>query len=165
MIIQIYEIQTPAEAEKMIAAGVNHIGSVLAGPKNGKQPDLLKTIRQASAAGAKSSLIPLFDDVDAISRALDWYRPDIIHFCHSVFDCKGAWEHWCGRLMSMQATIRQRFPETAIMRSIPVPPPGMGRDLPVLELARHFEPLSDFFLTDTLLMGQTAKDIVSALKT
>lgn len=152
MIIQIYEIQTLAEAEKMLKSGADHIGSVLTSLENWKEPELLETIGHVSSSGAISSLIPLFDDVDVLSAAIDYYRPDIIHFCHSVFDGPGQWEHLCGKLLSVQATVKQRFPEVAIMRSVPIPPPGAGRDIPVLELARHFEPLSDYFLTDTLMV-------------
>jgi len=156
LIVQIYEIQTPREAAAMAELGVDHIGSVLTAADDWKQPRLWQTIREVAAAGAKSSLIPLFDDMDAISAALDYYQPDMIHFCHTVLDAPEGWEPWCGRLMSMQATVKQRFPGIAVIRSIPVPPPGMGGDFPVLELARHFEPLSDFFLTDTLLLENNA---------
>jgi len=37
------------------------------------------------------------------------------------------------------------------MRSIPIPEPGKEDRFPVMKLARIFEPVSDFFLTDTLL--------------
>ena len=56
----------------------------------------------------------------------------------------------------MQATIKERFPGIAVMRSIPVPPPGAADRLPITEVARHFEMLTDYFLIDTLLMaGET----------
>ncbi|MCF8112124.1 MAG: hypothetical protein K9J85_11640 [Desulfobacteraceae bacterium] len=152
MIVQIYEIQDPREAEKMVSLGVDHVGSVLADADELKKPQLREAVSAAVKGGAKSSLIPLINDMDLISSALDYYRPHIVHFCNSVFDSAGGWEHLCGRLMAMQATVRQRFPQIAIMRSIPVPPPGQGANLPVLEIAAHFEPLTDYFLIDTVIM-------------
>jgi phosphoribosylanthranilate isomerase len=151
MIIQIYEIQTLPEAEKVLELGADHIGSVLTSSESWKQPELLETIKHVLASGARSSLIPLFDDMDIISSAIDYYQPDIVHFCHSIFDGSDQWEPLCGRLLSMQATIKHRFPQISIMRSIPIAPPGAGHSFPVMELARHLEPLSDYFLTDTLL--------------
>lgn len=152
MIVQIYEIQNPREAEEMIALGVDHIGSVLTDAGELKKPQLRETISATAGSGAKSSLIPLINDMDIVSSALDYYRPHIVHFCQSVFEPAGQWEHLCGRLMSMQATVKQRFPQMAIMRSIPVPPPGEGGKLPVFEIAAHFEPLTDYFLIDTIIL-------------
>ncbi|MFW5958118.1 MAG: phosphoribosylanthranilate isomerase [Desulfosalsimonas sp.] len=136
----------------MVCLGVDHIGSVLTDAEELKKPQLRETISAASGSGAKSSLIPLINDMDLISSALDYYRPHILHFCQSVFDSAGHWEQLCGRLMSMQATVKERFPQIAVMRSIPVPPPGEGGNFPVLEIAAHFEPLTDYFLVDTVMM-------------
>ncbi|MFP4572774.1 MAG: phosphoribosylanthranilate isomerase [Desulfobacterales bacterium] len=152
MIIQIYEIQNPGEAGEMISLGVDHIGSVLTGEREIKMPQLRETIFAAAKGGAKTSLIPLINDIDLISSAIDYYRPHIVHFCQSIFGANLQWEPVCGRLMSMQATVKERFPQIDIMRSIPVPPPGAGRDLPVFEAASHFEPLTDYFLVDTIIM-------------
>ncbi len=152
MIVQIYEIQTPGEAEEMIALGVDHIGSVLTGADHWKSAELRETVSVTNESGSKSSLILLSDDIDLMSRALDYYRPGIIHLCQSIFEAPERWEHVCGRLMSMQATLKERFPQIDVMRSVPVPPSGVGLHLPVLEVARHFEPLTDYFLIDTLIM-------------
>jgi phosphoribosylanthranilate isomerase len=45
MIVQIYEIQTPADAEAVIDQGVNHVGSVILGKKDWKDETLLDTVR------------------------------------------------------------------------------------------------------------------------
>ncbi|MBS3731567.1 MAG: hypothetical protein KGY42_01560 [Desulfobacterales bacterium] len=150
MIIQVYEIQAPREAEEMISLGVDHVGSVITEAGGSRQ--VRDTIRLVAESGAKSSLIPLFSDMDQISAVLDEYRPDIVHFCQGVFDETEDWATRCGRLISMQATVKERFPEIAVMRSIPVPPPGPADHLPITELAGHFELLTDYFLIDTLLM-------------
>ncbi len=151
MIVQIYEIQTPAEAETMIKIGVDHVGSVLLEASRWKNRDILDTVRTVRRSGAKSSLIPLFGNADRISSVLDYYRPDIVHFCDSVIDDHTGWEAACGRMISVQATIRERFPEIAIMRSVPVPLPGEMLPVPMTVFARYFEPLTDYFLTDTYL--------------
>ena len=66
MIIQIYEIQTPQEAEKCIKLGVNHIGSVILSLDAWRDPLIRETVHLSRGTGAKSSLIPLFLDSDAI---------------------------------------------------------------------------------------------------
>ena len=54
MIVQIYEIQTPAEAETMIELGVDHIGSVILKP-----PDSAKTALKETVAAVQSAAIEL----------------------------------------------------------------------------------------------------------
>ena len=44
------------------------------------------------------------------------------------------------------------------MRSIPIAPPSMSHLVPTLELAKVFEPTSDYFLTDTLLVSDPQGD-------
>ena len=161
MIVQIYEIQTPAEAEAMIEMGVNHVGSVVPDAERWKNMEVLNTIRITAQSESKSSLILLFNGVDRISLALDFYRPDIIHFCDTVFEPLDQWEATVGKMISLQATVKERFPEIAIMRSIPVPPAGKALPLPISVFARYFEPLTDYFLTDTYLtpeIGQATAD-------
>ncbi len=159
MIVQIYEIQTPHEAEAMVSIGIDHVGSVILDADRWKVPEILDTVKEVRQSGAKSSLIPLFADVDRISFALDYYRPDIVHFCDAVIDDPVGWEAACGRMISVQATIKERFPEIAVMRSIPLPLQGEALPVPVLVLARYFEPLSDYFLTDTYLTQAHAQPV------
>jgi phosphoribosylanthranilate isomerase len=150
MIVQIYEIQTPVEADQMIALGVDHVGSVLVSRTTWRQPLIRETVREVQAAGRVSSLIPLFSDFDGVARALDYYRPDIVHFCDALPVGAGTQ----GRLAAFvagQQRVREAFPEIRIMRSIPVPPDGRGRSADILSLAAAFEAVSDYFLTDTLL--------------
>ncbi len=92
MIVQIYEIQTPREAEKCIEAGVDHIGSVILSERDWRLPDLRETIRVCDGTGVKNSIIPLFRDVDRISRALDYYRPGLVHLCESLTDEQGVYK-------------------------------------------------------------------------
>lgn len=145
--VQIYEIQTAGEAEAVVALGVDRVGSVVLSAADWKQPELKGTIAHVRACGARSSLIPLYRDEDAIARTLDYHQPDIVHFCDTLDD------EVCAQLIELQFRVKQRFPEIAIMRSIPIGAAGNADQVPSLEWARRLEPATDEFLTDTLLLG------------
>ncbi len=156
LIVQIYEIQTEAEAELVLATDVDHIGSVVLSEEHWKDSHLRSAITLVGRAGKKSSLIPLFSDLNMICRCLDYYRPNIIHFCESIsLDTLRLKE--IERLIHIQATVRHCYPEIAIMRSIPIFEPGKGESFQVLSLAKHLEPYSDYFLTDTILNSNSGK--------
>jgi len=156
--VQIYEIQTPPEAEKLIRLGVDHIGSVVESHESWKVPLILDTVRTIRDAGARSSLIPLFDDLDALSFMLDYYRPDIVHFCEALALEEDLGKN-CEKFVFLQKSIKRRFPEVEIMRSVPISQSGVPEHGDTLEMARLFEPVSDYFLTDTLLV-KTSGSIV-----
>lgn len=151
MIVQVYEIQSLTEAEAMMSLGVDHIGSVLTDADNWRDIDVRETIRFVAEKGARSSLIPLFNTPDTVFSALDYHRPQIVHFCETLVgsDCGPA---EIDRLIALQTAVRDRFPNIAIMRSVPIAETGFGDRVPSLDLARRFEPVSDYFLTDTLLV-------------
>jgi phosphoribosylanthranilate isomerase len=150
MIVQVYEIQTAEEARLMIDLGVDHIGTVLLPEEQLHSSRLKAVVDTVQAAGRKSSLIPLFSDTDRIARTIDFYRPDIIHFCEAL--------PWGGRnqhgvldeTVKRQTWVRQAFPWIEIMRTIPIYKDDAGKEA-VLEMAALFAPISDWFLTDTLL--------------
>ncbi len=147
-LVQIYEIQTAQEAEKMVSLGVDHIGSVLLSADQWRDTRILDTIRTVQGCGAKSSLIPLFTDIDLISAAIEFYQPDIIHFCESLrVDSESI-----SAAVERQQVIRRRFMQLDIMRSIPIARQGSAENAGSIELAGILEPFSDWFLTDTLLV-------------
>ncbi|RLB42217.1 MAG: hypothetical protein DRH12_06195 [Deltaproteobacteria bacterium] len=150
MIIQIYEIQTPWEAEKCIKVGVDHIGSVILSQEEWRVPDVKTVVELAQGAGKKSSLIFLFSDDQTIFKALDYYRPNIVHFCESLTDHTGKTVS-LHRFLKKQESIKRLFPEIQIMRSIPIAPESYNPRPLSLEIAQKFEPVTDFFLTDTWL--------------
>jgi phosphoribosylanthranilate isomerase len=150
IIVQIYEVQDPFEAEALIEIGVDRIGSVIVSETDWKIPEVKATIRQVRAASAKSSLIPLFNSLESVIYTLDYYQPDIVHFCESLVDEKDIWDY-CRRLSRLQNEVKDRFPQIKIMRSIPIAQSGKHNTVPTLELAGWFEPVSDIFLTDTIL--------------
>lgn len=148
MIIQIYEIQTPNEAEKCIELGVNHIGSVILSLDEWRVPLLRETVRLSEGTGARSSLIPLFHHSDMTYRTLDYYRPDYIHFCDSLTDQAGTPAD-VEKFIQFQTALKEKFPEVGIIRSIPIPKEDVASDFPSLEIARMLQDSSDIFLTDT----------------
>jgi phosphoribosylanthranilate isomerase len=150
VIVQIYEIQAPAEAEQCIEAGVDHVGSVLLSDRVWRQPVLKETLSVTRGTHVKNSLISLFQTVDTLYRVLDYYRPDYIHFCESLTDNHGG-EIDLEKYIGLQMRLRERFPEVGIIRSIPVPVMDAAPEYPTLKIAERLEPVSDIFLTDTWL--------------
>lgn len=150
MIVQIYEIQAPVEAEQCIEAGVDHVGSVLLSETAWRQPVLKETLRVSRGTPVKNSLISLFQEGDTLYRALDYYRPDYIHFCESLTDNHGRVMD-LDRYIDLQAKVREKFPEVGIIRSIPVPVESAAPKYPTLKMAERMEAVSDLFLTDTWL--------------
>lgn len=153
LIVQIYEIQEPFEAELMIDAGVDHIGGVVLSENNIENEQLRASVTLIKDSDSLSSLIPLYSNSESIYRTLDYYEPDIIHFCESLSDAKGILPI-CYKLIDMQKELKARYPKVKIMRSIPIAETEMVSRVPTLEIAALFESVSDFFLTDTLLIKE-----------
>jgi phosphoribosylanthranilate isomerase len=156
-IIQIYEIQEPREAEALIECGVDHIGSVLIAPEAWKVPAIREVIRLVRQSSAKSTLIPLLPKTDDVLRALDYYTPDFVHFCERIplaGQAQKQREGLCTELIRIQQLIKKEFPPVGIIRSIPIPEPGLAEPEQVKEailtIARTLGPAGDFFMTDTL---------------
>lgn len=156
---QIYEIQTPAEAEEIIGLGVDRVGTVLVSKEQWKQPVISATRKIVRELGAQSSFIPLFSEPDPVYAVIDHYRPDIVHLCEHLENGDGPRSSGCTALVKLQVGIRKRFPGVRIMRSIPIAPAGFEGRVPTLELARIFEPVSDLFLTDTLLISSDPQPV------
>ena len=150
-VIQIYEIQTPAEAQTMVGLGVDHIGSVITAPDRRHDRSVHATISTVRRLGAISSLIPLYADISTVLDTLDYQRPDMVHFCDQL---NGRDTAAVDAALDLQAAVRHHYPEIRIMRSIPIGRPGAADSHAVLWLAERLEPASDFFLTDTMLGEQ-----------
>ena len=158
IIVQIYEIQNPYEAEKLIENGVDRIGSVLISETDWKIPTVKDTIQRVHSSPAKSSLIPLYNSPDSVLQTLDFYQPDIVHFCESLVDDKDVWRY-CRRLIQLQKDVKKQFPQIEIMRSIPIAQTDQNKSVPTLELSRWFEPVSDLFLTDTIITNDSESHV------
>ena len=148
MIVQIYEIQNPVEAQQCMDLGVDHIGSVILSGIEWRQPAIKEVISLSDGTETKNSLIPLFQDPETIYRVLDYYRPHYVHFCDDLTDGSGRAITLDPHIL-LQETMKERFPEIGIIRSIPVPLPLNHGDYPSLRVAASLEEVSDFFLIDT----------------
>jgi phosphoribosylanthranilate isomerase len=152
-IVQIYEIQTPDEARAMIELGVDHIGSVITSIQDRHNPIIRETVATVRKMGSVSSLIPLFSDPTAVFDTLAYYRPHIIHFCDTLTGSSG---NAIDAAIDLQNAVKRRFPDVRIMRSIPIGQPAKADQTQVLALAARMEPVSDFFLTDTIMANGSA---------
>ena len=159
MIVQIYEIQTPQEAERCIELGVDHVGSVIQSESEWQQPILKDTIDVSDGTRVKNSIIPLFQEIETLYRVLDYYRPDFIHFCETLTDRLGH-EIDLDYFIDLQLKVKERFPQVNIIRSIPIPATGSASQFPSLGIARRLEPVSDMFLTDTWLGEEPIKGFI-----
>ena len=148
--VQIYEIQDPWEAENMIELGVDHLGSVILNEEDWKVSSIKETVRLTEGTAAKNSLLPLFNTPDNVFRVLEYYNPHIIHFCETLTNEHGKAIPYTD-LIDLQQSIREKFQHIKIMRSIPIGISGKQNGVPTLEIAKDFEPVSDYFLTDTWL--------------
>ena len=151
-IVQIYEIQTPDEARAMIELGVDHIGSVIPSSHDRDDPAVRETMAVVRKMEAVSSLIPLYSDPAAVFDTLDYFRPHIVHFCDRLEDPESRSVH---AALELQAAVKRRFPDIRIMRSIPIGQTAEASRGAVLALAARLEPLSDYFLTDTMIVGDS----------
>jgi phosphoribosylanthranilate isomerase len=159
IVVQIYEIQNPAEADAMIALGVDRIGSVVLSEKNWKIPAIREAIQVSKDAGVKHSLIPLFDTEKALFQCIDYYAPDVVHFCESFAD-QISLRRSCEALTGLHISVRKRFPEMEIMRTIPVGATGSSQSIPTFEVAKCFQTTSDYFLVDTSLGSEPVHGFV-----
>jgi len=129
---------------------VDHIGSVVLSEEEWRQAPLKEVIQVTSGTAVKNSMIPLFRTRDTLFRMLEYYGPHYIHFCDCLTDVSGR-KVDLSSLIGLQQELRERFPETGIIRTIPVPKSGSANHFPALEIARQLEPYSDLFLIDTCL--------------
>jgi phosphoribosylanthranilate isomerase len=148
--VQIYEIQDPWEAEKMIELGVDHLGSVILNEKDWKIESIKDVVRLTEGTGVKNSLIPLFNTRETIFRIIEYYNPHILHFCETLTnECREKLRY--NNLIGLQRAIKEAFPHIKIMRTVPIGIAGEQNRVPTLEIAKNFGPVSDYFLTDTWL--------------
>jgi len=159
MLAQLYEIQTPGEAEKCIALGVDRIGSVLLSATDWKKPEIREVIGLSQGTCVANSLIPLFGDWDILCKAMDYYRPHFIHLCETLTDGQGNAINLTPFTL-LQEKLKKAFPEIGIVRSIPVPAAGLAPEFPCLDLVRSLEKASDFFLVDTWLGKEPVEGFV-----
>jgi phosphoribosylanthranilate isomerase len=139
MIVQIYEVTTPAEARALRAMGVDHIG-VLVGEGSFPREQTIEKARDIFAAipsGSRASALSLSHDVDFIVRLTAALLPDILHL--------GAAPQHLSPAQSQ--TLKAEFPQVSLMRSIPV------LDESSIALARSYDEVADWLLLDSYQPG------------
>jgi phosphoribosylanthranilate isomerase len=159
MFVQIYEIQRPQEAERCILLGVDRLGSVLLSEEEWKRPEIRELIHLSDGTKTKNSLIPLFQNTDTLYRAMDYYRPHLVHFCESLTDDSGRMVDLTP-FIKRQTDFKEKFPEIDIIRSVPVPEQGEAPLFPVLQIAKGLEPVTEAFLIDTWLGKEPVKGFI-----
>ena len=139
MIVQIYEISTPAEAHALGAMGVDHIG-VLVGDGSFPREQTIEQAREIFAAipaGSKASALSLSQDVDLIVRLTAALLPDVLHL-------GAAPQHLSPAQLR---TVKAEFPKVSLMRSIPVV------DESSIALACSYDGIADWLLLDSYESG------------
>jgi phosphoribosylanthranilate isomerase len=139
MIVQIYEVTTPAEARALGIMGVDHIG-VLVGEGSFPREQTIEKAREIFAAiplGAKASALSLSHDVDLIVRLTAALLPDILHL-------GAAPQHLSPAQLR---TLKAELPQVSLMRSIPVV------DDSSIALARSYDRVADWLLLDSYKSG------------
>ncbi|WP_419663740.1 N-(5'phosphoribosyl)anthranilate isomerase [Desulfosarcina variabilis str. Montpellier] len=149
-IVQIYEIQTPEEACALIEMGVDHVGSVITSLKARHDPIIRETVGVVRKLGAISSVIPLYTDTEAVIDTISYYQPNIIHLCDKL---DGSDDPAIDAAIALQKVVKDRFPEIKITRSIPIAEHAGAQCRSILTMAARLEPVSDYFLTDTVIDG------------
>ena len=139
MIVQIYEVSTPAEAGALGAMGVDHIG-VLVGDGSFPREQTIENARQIFAAiraGSTAAALSLSHDMNLIVRLTSALLPDILHL--------GA----APQLLSpaQLRTLKAEFPQVSLMRSIPVV------DESSIALANSYDGVADWLLLDSYKSG------------
>jgi len=139
MIIQIYEVTTPAEARALGAMGVDHIGVLVGDGSFPREQTIDKAgeIFAAIPSESKASLLSLSDDVDLIARITAALLPNILHL-------GAAPEHLSPAQLR---TLKAEFPQVSLMRSIPVV------DESSVALARSYDGIVDWLLLDSYESG------------
>ena len=139
MIVQIYEISTPAEAYALGALGVDHIG-VLVGEGSFPREQTIEQARELFAAipaGSKASVLSLSHDVELIMRLTAALMPAILHL-------GAAPPHFSpAQLRALKA----EFPKVSLMRSIPVV------DESSIAIALSYDGIADWLLLDSYESG------------
>jgi len=133
--IQIYTMQTPAEARAVAGLGVDHVGIT---PGNADLPGAVdlataRAIVEAVEGAAVSVAISVETDPDGIEAMVRAVQPDILHLCGLAGS------------MPPEAVrdLRARLPNLPIMQAISVTGPE------AIEVALAYREVADYLILDT----------------
>jgi phosphoribosylanthranilate isomerase len=135
MIVQIYTMQTPEEAQTVIRQGVDHIG--LTPAARGLPGEInyatARAIVEAVGDSAKKIALSVERELDPIVEMVLAVQPDVLHLCGDI------------RVVTPAAVseLRRRLPGVQIMQAIAVTGGGAVAD------ALAFEEVADYLILDT----------------
>ena len=138
-IVQIYEVTSAAEAKALVELGVNHIGVLVGKGKFPREQSFAAAcnIFAAVPPEARKVALSLAESVAEIAEVIENTRPEILHI-----------GTWLEALPPVEvAKLRELFPRTRIMRTIPV------RSEEDIKGALAYEGIADYLLLDTWRAG------------
>ena len=138
---QIYEIQTPEEAQLCADLGVNFIGVVTGTPnQSGTNVDLAtcRSIFAATPAHVTTNALTISPHVSDMLAAIQATRPDVLHLSGKIDEITP----------ENVATVKRAEPFVKIMVAIPVGGPDTRQMC--LDYAREFSHVADYFILDTM---------------
>ena len=135
MLVQIFEVQTPAEAAGLARLGVDHIGVLVGDGAFPREQSTAQTkaIFAAVPADKKRVALSLAANLDEVARVVAGTRPDIVQVQAEIDDFS----------VAMTTALKMRFPEVPIIRAIPV------LDETSIEIAHSYQGVADFLLLDS----------------
>ena len=135
MLVQIFEVQTPAEAAGLARLGVDHIGVLVGDGAFPREQSTAQTkaIFAAVPADKKRVALSLAANLDEVARVVAGTRPDIVQVQAEIDDFS----------VAMTTALKMRFPEVPIIRAVPV------LDETSIENARSSQGVADCLLLDS----------------
>ena len=135
MTIQIYTMQTPEEALKIVDLGVDHLGIT---PSHCGLPgeinyEIARSITDALKGKAVSVALSVDTNLDTIKDMVEAVQPDILHLCGPED----------GLTFEDLNSLRELLPGTPIMQAISVDGPE------AIENACAFQGFADYLILDT----------------
>ena len=137
--IQIYTMQTVAEARAVVALGVDHVGVT---PGNSGLPgevdlNTARAIVDAVGDSAVSVALSVASDLDEIETMVRTVRPDVLHLCGLQNTL----------LPDAVRALRERLPDLPIMQAVSVAGPE------ALDVALAYQDVADYLILDTQAPG------------
>jgi len=135
MLVQIFEVQTPAEAAGLARLGVDHIGVLVGDGAFPREQSTAQTkaIFAAVPADKKRVALSLAANLDEVARVVAGTRPDIVQVQAEIDDFS----------VAMTTALKLRVREVPIIRAVPV------LDETSIEIARSYQGVADFLLLDS----------------
>jgi len=134
--VQIYTMQSVAEAEAVAALGVDHVGVAPSSLGLPGEVDLALAAEICAAVTGSATSVALSVDVDleTIEAMVRAARPDILHLCGPP-DAVGP---------QAVAELRRALPDVAIMQAVAITGPE------AIDTARSYEAVVDFLILDSV---------------